>query len=193
MEHALHLADVGFVSGLGPMGFGAETMFDTLDGPRLARDIRPGQALRGSDGRQVQVTAVSQSAPTDRWVSLPIALSETRLIVAADQPLICRHFLCAALFGATEAIVRPGDLVGSRVQPSHGAELRLVRLELDGQATLALGGYLFLCRGSVDDGIPPTDSSNDGAEPAQTRMLIGPQEARQLRDTGILFRKAAQP
>jgi hypothetical protein len=192
MEHALQLAEIGFVSGLGPMGFGEDTPIETEDGPCRAGDIRPGQKVRRSDGKLCKVVSVTHCDPTDRWVSLPAKGSDARLIVAANQPLICRHFLCAALFGATEAVLRTGDLVGSQVKPSDGAWHRLVQLTLEGAETVTLGGYEFLCDWSFDAGAEAAGRPQGGTAGSRSRAVVGPQETRQIRDAGILFRKGNQ-
>lgn len=183
-----------------PCGFAAGTLLDTDDGPADVAELQPGQVLRDTFGRPRRITGLVISANTDQWVAIPSGTPGAPLRVGAGQLLVCRHFLCAALFGTREALFIAGNMKGPKVRRSDGEQQRLFLPVTEGALVLSVGGYEFPCVPAVSPGRggecrASGDTTPDGGSPhsrqgggSLARALLSPAETLQLCDSGVLFR-----
>lgn len=208
MEHVSPRTLLPLRTAVASGGFASETCLATPDGPCAVSELRAGQWLLTQDGGTAEVLAVLDCGESGDWVTLPARAGEAAVTVAADQAMLCRHFLCAALFDVVEAVFRAGDLVGRRITRSQGRNQRFHLPVLDREASLLLSGYEFLGfssqphgsgageenrvgeSGSSGDGLGPHPCSSYGGALSSTRVFLQPDQVRQLSDSGVLFRGA---
>lgn len=189
-----------------PSGFCSGTVFETGRGSVDVAALRAGDVLRCASGEMVPVAGVLSFGGAADWVCLPGRGGE--VAVAPGQPLLCRHFLVAALFGAAEAVLRAGDVTGPGVRRPGGSRSLHLPL-LSAAAVVSIGGYEFPFYASPAGGSRSGEKGRAGGDgldggrgphpglPLQehsppARVLLGPAQVRQLCEAGVLFRGAAR-
>jgi hypothetical protein len=204
-------ASTVLIGAMGPLvdltsrpGICGEMTIATPVGVRPVHDLRVGDLVQASGGNWAKVTEVRHSTQTDNVVALPEAPSSPAAVVSCDQLLVCRHFLCKALFGAPSVLLHAGAVTGPGVRPAVGSSQTLYDLRFETPTILRIGGYEFyFCSsaardcGAVDSGWAGGDGHSDGRSshsgiaqgpdlPAQP--VLTKEQARQLCDAGVIFR-----
>jgi hypothetical protein len=187
-----------------PLGICGEMKVETPAGLRPVRDLRVGDFVQAAAGNLVRVAEIHSYTQCDNMVALPGAPSSPAAVVSCDQLLVCRHFLCKALFGAPSVLLHAGAVTGPGVRPAFGSSQTLYDLRFETPTVLRIGGYEFyfcssaaLDCGAVDSGWAGGDGHSDGRGPhfgiAQgpdlpAQPVLTKEQARQLCDAGVIFR-----
>jgi hypothetical protein len=114
----------------------ASVFLRTESGIRPVCSLQPGDLIFDYSGQLLEV--LSTECQFEEAIGLG---SGSTLFVTQDQLLLCNHFLCSALFGYTEVLLKAKDLEDCNIGCLHGNPKELISIRFSSEAIIEIGGW----------------------------------------------------